>query len=78
MKKSKDNMDIYEASEFWDEHDFGEYDDIVEVREVDIGLKKKKYVGIDMGLYCVIKSKAKELHKAEDILINEWLSEKVA
>jgi len=78
MKKSKDNMTVYEASEYWDEHDFGESDDIEEVYDIQITLKKKKYVGIDMSLYAAIRSKAKVLHKAEDILINEWLSEKVA
>jgi len=41
-------------------------------------LKKKKYVGIDMDLYTIIKSKAKTLNKSEDILINEWLSEKAS
>jgi len=41
-------------------------------------LKKKKYVGIDMDLYTIIKSKAKTLNKSEAILINEWLSEKVS
>jgi len=43
-----------------------------------IKLKKKKYVGIDMDLYTIIKSKAKKLNKSEDILINEWLSEKAS
>jgi len=41
-------------------------------------LKKKKDVGIDMDLYTIIKGKAKTLNKSEDILINEWLSEKVS
>jgi hypothetical protein len=79
MKKSKDirEMSIYEASDFWDEHDFGEFDDVEEIKDVKFSLNKKKYVGIDLGLYSRIKSKAKKLHKAEDVLINEWLSEKV-
>jgi len=33
-------------------------------------MKKKKYAGIDMDLYTIIKSKAKILNKSEDILIN--------
>jgi len=31
-----------------------------------------------MDLYTIIKSKAKTLNKSEDILINEWLSEKAS
>ena len=79
MGKSKHvkDMSIYEASDFWDEHDFGEFDDIEEVKDIRFSLKKKKYVGINMDLYTVIQSKAKELQKSEDKLINEWLSEKV-
>ena len=78
MKKNKDikDMSINEASDFWDEHDFGEFDDIREVEEIKFSFKKKKYVGIDMELYSIIKNKAKKLDKPEDALINEWLSEK--
>ena len=74
-RKFKD-MSIYEASDFWDEHDFGEFDDVQEVNEIQFTLKKKKYVGIDMDIYAMIKNKAKTLDKPEDVLINEWLSEK--
>jgi hypothetical protein len=80
MGKNKDikDMSIYEASDFWDEHDFGEFDDIEEVNGVQFSLEKKKYVGIDGDLYAIIKKKAKTLNKSEDVLINEWLSEKAA
>jgi hypothetical protein len=74
--KSIKDMSIDEASDFWDEHDFGEFDDVQEVDELKFSFKKKKYVGIDMALYSLIKNKAKTLNKPEDALINEWLSEK--
>lgn len=74
-RKIKD-MSVNEASDFWDEHDFGEFDDVHEVDEIQFSLKKKKYVGIDGDLYSIIKNKAKALNKPEDVLINEWLSEK--
>jgi len=79
MGKNKNikDMSINEASDFWDEHDFGEFDDVQEVDEIKLSLKKKKYVGIDGDLYAIIKNKAKTLNKPEDALINEWLSEKV-
>lgn len=74
--KNNENLSIYEASEFWDEHDFGEFDDNKETNEIQFSLKKKKYVGINHDVYACIKSKAKELQKPEETLINEWLSEK--
>ena len=76
--KQKTDMSIYEASDFWDEHDFDEFNDVVETDEFEFQLQKKKYVGIEMELYSVIKNKAKRLKISEDILINEWLSEKAA
>jgi hypothetical protein len=78
MGKNEDikDMSINEASDFWDEHDFGEFDDFREVSEMRFSFKKKKYVGIDGDLYAVIKNKARTLKKTEDVLINEWLTEK--
>ena len=76
INKNNENISIYEASEFWDEHDFGEFEDIKEADEIQFSLKKKKYVGIDQDLYVYIKKKANELQKTEEVLINEWLSEK--
>lgn len=80
MKQSKkiENMSIREASDFWDEHDFSEFEDVNEVKELCFSLPKKKYIGVDVNLYQKIKNKAKKLHKPEDILINEWLMEKMA
>jgi len=79
MKKNRSirDMSIYEASDFWDEHDFAEFEDVKKVKDIKFSLRKKKYVGIDINLYSLIKSKAQKLHKTEDVLINEWLSEKV-
>ena len=71
-----DDISIYEASDFWDEHDFGEFRDVKEVSEIKFSLKKKRYVGIDKDLYAQITTKAKMLRKPEEALINEWLSEK--
>ncbi len=80
MGKDKNikDMSTHEASDFWDEHEFGEFDDVREVDEIQFTLKKKKYVGIDSDLYAIIKSKAKTINKPEDVLINEWLSEKAS
>jgi hypothetical protein len=72
----KKDMSIYEASDYWDEHDFTEFNDVLEVKDLKFSFKRKKYVGVDMDLYAIIRRKAKALDKSEDVLINEWLSEK--
>ena len=77
MKKSKHGMTISEASDFFDDHDIFEFEDVVEVKDIKFDLKKKKYVGLDMGLFEKIKNKAKKLHISEDMLIQEWLMERV-
>ncbi len=78
MKKSKHKeMTITEASDFFDEHDRFEFDEVREVTDIKFSLQKKKYVGLDMKLFKKIRSKAKKLHKSEDLLIQEWLIEKV-
>jgi hypothetical protein len=79
MKKVKEprDMSVYEASDYWDEHDVTEFKDIEEVRDLRFALKKKKYVGVDVRLYIKIKERAKKLHTTEDTLVDEWLREKV-
>jgi hypothetical protein len=78
MKKSKHKeMSILEASDYFDEHDIFELEDTSEVTDLKFKLQKKKYVGLDMKLFKKISSKAKKLRKSEDLLINEWLMEKV-
>ena len=77
MRKSKQiEMTISEASDFFDEHDIFEFDDVKEVTDFKFKLQKKKYVGLDMGLFEKIRNKARKLHKSEDLLITEWLLEK--
>jgi hypothetical protein len=79
MKKNSivKNMTIEEASEFWDEHDFTEFDDVKQVEDITFSLKKKKYIAVDFALFTKIRNKAKKLNKSETSLIHEWLQEKV-
>jgi hypothetical protein len=74
--KIKEDMSIYEASAFWDEHDFSEFDDVQEVKDIKFQLIKKKYVGLDLNIYATIRKQARKLKITEDALINEWLREK--
>ncbi len=78
MKKNKyKEMTLAEASDFFDEHDIFEFGDVKEVTDIKFKLQKKKYVGLDMALFKKIRNRAKRLHKNEDVLIQEWLTEKV-
>lgn len=79
MERSKKmkGMSIYEASDYWDEHDFTEFQDVQETEEIHFSLKKKIYIGVEVGVYEKVKNRAKRLNKTEEDLINEWLSEKV-
>ena len=77
MRKSKiKEMTIAEASDFFDEHDIFEFEDVKEVTDIKFDLKKKKYIGVDAELYKKIRTKAKKLHTDEDALIKKWLEEK--
>jgi hypothetical protein len=80
MKRDKGPYDmlVREASDFWDEHDFSEFDDVIEVNDLKISLLKKKYVGIDMDIYKKLKKEAQRLHKTEGALIEEWLKERMS
>jgi muconolactone delta-isomerase len=78
MKRGKlKSMTVAEASDFFDEYDIFEFDDVKEVTDVKFSLSRKKYVGVDIDLYRKIRNKAKKLHIFEDDLIKEWLEEKV-
>jgi hypothetical protein len=70
-------MNILEAIDYFDEHDIFEFENVREVTDIKFKLQKKKDVGLDMELFEKIRSKAKKLYKSEDLLIKEWLMEKV-
>jgi len=77
IKSKHKEMTVAEAGSFFDEHDIFEFEDAKEVSDITFKLQKKKYIGVDLDLFKKIKSKAKKLHKSEDLLIKEWLVEKV-
>ena len=49
MKRNKklSEMSIYEMSEFQNEYEFGEFNDVQEIRNMQFALEKNEYVGID-------------------------------
>lgn len=79
MAKDKvpENMTLDEASEFWDEHSFLDYEDIREVHfSVDLR-KNRNYVDIKEDLAKQIRAIAHQKGTSTRILINQWLKEKV-
>lgn len=76
--KDHDNVSVYEASEYWDNHDFDEDGDYNEVRDFQFNPRKKRFVGIDLALYADIVKKSKQLQVNEEALIHRWLQEKAA
>lgn len=79
MKGSKlKDMDLREAGDFWDEHDFFEFEDVKEDKGLQFRLSRKKYVGLDEALYKRIAHQAKKLKTTADTLILNWLKQKAA
>ena len=76
-KNKPKSMTVTEASDYFEEHDIFEFDDVMEVTNMKFRLQKKKYVGVDVKLYKKIRAKARKLQITEDSLIQNWLKEKV-
>jgi len=70
-KGLKKSMTIRQASDFWDEHEFGEFEDVQEVHDLAFKLRKKKYIGLDPDLYEIIRRKAAALKTSEEEIIRE-------
>ena len=79
MAKDKipENMTLDEASDFWDEHSFLDYDDVREVHfSVDLR-KNRNYIDIKEDLAKQIRAIALQKGISSRVLINQWLKEKV-
>jgi len=69
-------MSLTEASDFWDEHDFLEFDDMKEVKNICFKIAKRKYIGVDEQLYRKVARRAKRLKTSVEHLVSSWLKEK--
>ncbi len=83
MQKSKtlsqppEEMTLREASDFWDEHSFLDYDDIEEV-EFDVALRgEKHYFAVDRELAKRIHAIARTRGISVETLVNLWLTDKL-
>jgi len=76
--KVPENMTLDEASEFWDEHSFLDYDHFQEVSfSVDLR-KNRNYVDLNEDLAKQIRTIAHQKGTSPRVLVNQWLREKVA
>lgn len=70
---SSSNMTIKEASEYWDNHSFMDYDDLKEV-SFDVRLEgEKHYILLDNDVAKKIELLAKKSKKRQHALVNSLL-----
>jgi len=73
-----ENMTLDEAAEFWDEHGALDYDDVQDVHfSVDLR-KNRNYIDLSDPLAKQIRMIAHQQGVSSRVLVNRWLSEKVA
>jgi predicted HicB family RNase H-like nuclease len=63
-----------EIGEFWDEHDFTEFDDLV---RPDVNFEIQDTVRIEASLLAIIEKLAAARGISSETLVNLWLQEKI-
>jgi hypothetical protein len=77
-REAPSNMTLDEASKFWDEHSFVDYDDVHEAH-FEVHLKKTKhYFAVEKDLAKQIHSLALQRGISAETLVNLWLKSKLA
>ena len=72
-----EDMTLDEASDFWDEHSFLDYDDVEEVHfSVDLR-RNRNYIDIKEDLAKQIRKIARRRGISSCALVNQWLREKL-
>ena len=72
-----EDMTLDEASDFWDEHSFLDYDDVEEVHfSVDLR-RNRNYIDIKEDLAKQIRKIARRRGISSRALVNQWLREKL-
>lgn len=73
----KRSLSLAEASALLDSADLSDLGSVAEVADVRFKLPRHKYVGLKIALFRRISKVARQQHKSEELLIQEWLREKV-
>ena len=63
-----------EIGEFWDEHDFTEYDDLA---HSDVDFEIQDTIRIEVSLLAIIEKLATARGISSETLVNLWLQEKI-
>lgn len=72
-----ENMSLREASDFWDEHSFLEFDDIEETH-FDVELRgEKHFFAVEKELAKMIHRVAQQRGISSETLVNLWLTAKL-
>ena len=72
-----DDMTLDEASQFWDEHNFLDYEDVEEVLFSVVLRKNRNFFDIDADLAKRIRRIARQQGVSGSQLVNQWLRERL-
>ena len=68
---------ITEAAAFWDEHDSGDYEDLMEDVEFEVDIKRRVFlVPVSETVFGAVQKKAKAQGLSTETMINLMLQEK--
>ncbi len=77
-KKIAENMELMEASEFWDEHSLLDFPDVKELGDVDIQIEHELYYcPVSRGLMKQLQERARAEGVSTETLVNLYLQEKL-
>ncbi|HEX8652300.1 MAG TPA: CopG family antitoxin [Pyrinomonadaceae bacterium] len=83
VKKQRDPLpehftSLEEAAEFWDTHSSADYEDYMRDIEYEVSIKRKVYlVELNNELYDKVRVIAQEKGIPAEVLVNQWVKEKV-
>jgi uncharacterized DUF497 family protein len=82
MKKSIPKLPTFnslkEIEEFWDSHEFTEFQgDFKEIEDIDVNIKDRTYLPITLSMYDKLEKIASEKNTTVDRLIQSWVQEKM-
>jgi hypothetical protein len=73
------DMSIYEASEFWDEHSLLDFPDLQEIKEADIQIEREVYYcPVSRTLMKQLQERAREEGITTETLVNLYLQERLS
>lgn len=83
MKKDVNKLPTFkslkEMAEFWDSHEFTEFqDEFKEISDIDVDIKNRTYLPVTLTMYDKLEKIALAQNTTVDRLIMRWMQEKLA